>query len=235
MHNRHFYLAFLLLALYGLHTTTHAETRLYNVEVIIFTHNNGAGDGEHAVRADLDNTGFFSEQRVTGLSSSSHRMGPASYSLQNDGAHTVLLHRAWRQPAVRASAATAYPVQTEPYSASRVDGTIRLLRGRYLHLDIDLLLHLAQDNATREPGTDSHASAYRLREKRRIKRTQMHYFDHPRFGVLAMVTAHRPVSKDGNDTQEQQPVKDTSQAGASASQTAGSAAENTSSPEQSSE
>jgi hypothetical protein len=33
---------------------------------------------------------------------------------------------------------------------------------------------------------------FRLAEKRRITSSELHYFDHPRFGMLAMVTPYEP-------------------------------------------
>jgi hypothetical protein len=75
-----------------------------------------------------------------------------------------------------------------------VTGTLTLTRGRYLHLDIDLLFQ-------RQPNTPQLFSffgfgnagntpeRYRMTQQRRLKRNELHYFDQPKFGVLVMVTA----------------------------------------------
>ena len=170
--------------------------RLYDVEIIVFSHNTGHDQGETwqqpgdgAGRA----TGQFQDNRFTELSSSRYRLGPVRYSLQADGAYTVLFHRAWRQQASSPSNVADYPLHSFSNDTnSSVDGAISLVRGRYLHLDVDLLLMHASGGAPGQysdgPGS---TPAYRLREKRRIKSSELQYFDHPRFGLVAMVT---PVS-----------------------------------------
>ncbi|MGB5622673.1 MAG: hypothetical protein WBN65_09290, partial [Gammaproteobacteria bacterium] len=53
-------------------------------------------------------------------------------------------------------------------------GTVTFFRGRYLHLDLNLNLG---DGAGRE-----------LRERRRVRIGERHYFDAPNIGVIATVT-----------------------------------------------
>lgn len=60
-----------------------------------------------------------------------------------------------------------------------VDGSVALLLGRYLHLDADLAYV-----ATRNDGT---LGSYRLKERRRMRRDELHYLDSPRLGVVARV------------------------------------------------
>ena len=120
------------------------------------------------------------------------------YSLQRSDGYSVLFHRAWRQVAYNQSQAADYPVHS--FSDDRrnsVEGTVRLERNRYLHLDVDLLLMNAADAApgqySGEPGS---TPAFRLREKRRIKSSELHYFDHPRFGLLAVITPYTAPHKE---------------------------------------
>lgn len=186
-----------------------AATKLYDVEIIIFTHNTRSDQGEawHLSEAEAGRVqGGFQRNRFTELSASGHRLKPVRYSLQQGGEYTVLYHRAWRQLAYSPSRAVDYPVQAMPNdSRNSVEGAIRLVRGRYLHLDMDLLL---RDNATHPPGYYAEGPgitpAYRLTEKRRIKSSDLHYFDHPRFGVLALVTPYSaPAQTEEENTGEQ--------------------------------
>lgn len=89
-------------------------------------------------------------------------------------------------------------------------GLMRLRISRYLHVDLDLTYRIPQEvqyNAQRdalmetitlapednrfvftsEPVTTVAQRSYRLRESRRIKSKEVHYFDHPLFGVLLYV------------------------------------------------
>lgn len=185
-----------------------AAPELYDVEIIIFSHNTRSDQGEvwrepEAAAGPL--RGGFQRNRFTELSASNHRLKPVRYSLQQGGEYTVLYHRAWRQLAYSPSRAVDYPVQAmSDDRRNSVEGTIRLVRGRYLHLDMDLLL---RDNATHPPGYYAEGQgitpAYRLIEKRRIKSSDLHYFDHPRFGVLALVTPYRAPAQTLEETGEQ--------------------------------
>ncbi len=169
--------------------------RLYDVEIIVFSHNTGQDLGE-TWQQPVDGAGRargqFQDNRFTELSSSRYRLEPVRYSLQSEGAYTVLFHRAWRQQASSPSNIADYPLHSFSNEAnSSVEGAISLVRGRYLHLDVDLLLMKAAGGA---PGQYSdgpgNTPAYRLREKRRIKSSELQYFDHPRFGLIAMVTPY---------------------------------------------
>lgn len=60
-----------------------------------------------------------------------------------------------------------------------VDGTVALLLGRFLHLDAELIA--AQVNSAGE------LSGYRLKERRRMRRNELHHLDSPRLGLLARV------------------------------------------------
>jgi hypothetical protein len=182
-----------------------AAPELYDVEIIIFSQNARSDQGEAWHQADAEAgraQGVSPQNRFTELSSSRYRLKPVRYSLQQGGDYTVLYHRAWRQLAYSPSRAVDYPVHAlSDDSRNSVEGTVRLVRGRYLHLDMDLLL---RDTGLQPPGHyadgPGYTPAYRLIEKRRIKRSDLHYFDHPRFGVLALVT---PVSAPKPNTAEQ--------------------------------
>lgn len=75
-----------------------------------------------------------------------------------------------------------------------VNGTLSLTRGRYLHMSLDLL-YQRQPNAPQLFSFFGFSNAgnspeiYRLTQTRRLKRGEIHYFDHPKFGVIAVVTA----------------------------------------------
>ena len=171
-----------------------AESKQYDVEIIIFANSNPSDYGEawpYADEAGQTLLGNYAGGRFTRLPASSHRLKPVRYSLQQGGAHSVLYHRAWRQLPVSPSRSVGHLVQaTATNSGYRLDGVVQLKRGRYLHLDVDLQL---LDIPLQSPGQFQESAAlpqaYRLKEKRRIRSSKLHYFDHPRFGMLALVTA----------------------------------------------
>ncbi|OGT33229.1 MAG: hypothetical protein A2W28_00320 [Gammaproteobacteria bacterium RBG_16_51_14] len=79
-----------------------------------------------------------------------------------------------------------------------VDGTIRIRSSHFLHVDVDLVYFIdTLSNTGSAPSRDSSDSAMSVRKKaeyvrmnetRKIKLNELHYFDHPMFGVILQVT-----------------------------------------------
>ena len=109
-------------------------------------------------------------------------------SLQRRQDYRVLIHDAWIQEGFEGE--LARPVEAalleqmpsrarsgrraRSSSGEAVTGTVTFVRGRYLHLDIDLNL--------------GDGAGHQLRERRRVRLGQLHYFDAPGLGVIATVT-----------------------------------------------
>ena len=89
-----------------------------------------------------------------------------------------------------------WPVYTPPELA--YDGLIRLRSSRFLHLDVDFAYfpelpeEPAPDLSAAEEATSvfegQSADYVRLTESRRIKLNEIHYFDHPMFGLIIQVS-----------------------------------------------
>ena len=109
-------------------------------------------------------------------------------SLQRRSEYRVLLHEAWIQDGFEGEAARPVDVglleQLKPVTGSSrrarsssgepLTGTMTFFRGRYLHLDLSL-------NLGDGPGRE-------LRERRRVRIGERHYFDAPQISVIATVT-----------------------------------------------
>ncbi|MBR9882989.1 MAG: hypothetical protein GYB21_04745 [Oceanospirillales bacterium] len=66
----------------------------------------------------------------------------------------------------------------------RVDGVIKVDRGRYLHFKPDLLL-------SRSAAAETASPRYRFKQSRRMRSEQLHYLDHPHFGMLVIINPLR--------------------------------------------
>ena len=55
--------------------------------------------------------------------------------------------------------------------------------------------------------TEDVPESYRLTQNRRLRRGEIHYFDHPKFGVLAMVTAVEAEPEDDDGEAQTIPLK----------------------------
>ena len=93
-------------------------------------------------------------------------------------------------------------------SKPALDGTLRVHRARYLHVQADLLYYRPADGDTRAPSNDDTGATtipdspdtahieqllaeedvtprlFRLMETRRMRSRELHYFDHPLFGMI---------------------------------------------------
>ena len=74
-----------------------------------------------------------------------------------------------------------------------IDGTIKIAQGKYLHMDLDLLYRTKA--ATRNEvdifgfrKEEDLPSVFRMQQSRRVRSGELHYFDHPVFGVIAIMT-----------------------------------------------
>ena len=82
-----------------------------------------------------------------------------------------LLHLLWQQPVEDREQAKALWVEE-----GRIRGLIRVSLGRYLHLDVDLLLT--------DPAT---GQSYRIIDHRRMRSEQLNHLDHPKLGILVQI------------------------------------------------
>jgi hypothetical protein len=162
--------------------TQFASAAQYDVEVIVFRNLGAHDDGEQWPDDTTTATGGFArsplQQGLENLPDSQFALNDVAGALQRSGAYQVLAHRLWRQTGYDRHSAVPYLVNTTQGSAHyELDGSITLIRERYLHLAIDLTL-------------TSSGSRYRLDETRRMRSGELHYFDNPRIGVIAKVTPY---------------------------------------------
>lgn len=179
---------------------------VYDVEIIVFRHKLVTDAGEHwpaVARTEPQGSGIMPQDGFGELDRSLYQLDGVRGGLRNSSGYEVLLHRAWRQVGYDAAHAIAYPINSNSESGRyHIEGSVKLVRERYLHLDVDLFL-TAGGNAPPGQYSDGAGDArvYELNEKRRIRSRELHYFDHPRFGMIALVTPY--------DAPEDEPEPDT--------------------------
>ena len=118
--------------------------------------------------------------------------------LRNSKNHQPILRVAWLQkdpPAERGASLRLHwgnPFTDVSQLGSRmvypVDGSVVLLAGRYLHLDAEMI-HTQSD-------ASGGLRSFRLKERRRLRRDELHHLDSPRLGLLVRAQrAEDPGSK----------------------------------------
>jgi hypothetical protein len=187
----------------------------YDVEIVVFAYRHPADNGEQwptSLPAETGAASIYSSDQTRELPVGAYRLNGISNGLRQSSAYAVLFHKAWRQPAYNSANAVGFPVYTAVGNGrNSIEGSVRLIRERFLHLDADLLM---VSGGSRSAVTDINAPytapQFELREKRRIKSNVVYYFDHPHFGMIAMVTPY--VSPDEaqqaieEDLQEETPA-----------------------------
>lgn len=110
-------------------------------------------------------------------------------------AYEPLVHAGWVIPGLPEDEATPFDLKT--LGVLNPSGTVKVHLIRYLHITLDLT-YQASNAPTSAPssvdGLDEIVvgQKYRLKATRRASSNELHYFDHPAFGVLVRIT---PVPK----------------------------------------
>jgi hypothetical protein len=94
--------------------------------------------------------------------------------------YTLLGHAAWTA-VVPALGRTTAPLADVLAPTSPLTGSVAVQRGQHLFLNVEV------DFLTHERGGTGELS-YGIRERRRVKFGERHYFDHAAFGIIARVT-----------------------------------------------
>ena len=174
----------LLLQSQGQAAAAPTSPNAYQVEVVIFR------SLTPPVNEDLNATaegrgfegpianGIAPPTLVRKLDASQMQLGGLAARLRSSGAWQVLAHSGWIQTATDWPKHAGLELGDLGLIAPDLHGNIYLERGQqYLHLGVDL--HLGGD-----PG-------WSLRELRKVKYNEKNYFDHPGFGVIAIVSPVR--------------------------------------------
>lgn len=168
------------------------------------------------------------------LSSAAFKLIKQRRQLDRSGRYETLLHTAWRQPVRKHGQPKKFYFQfpgggrspisreeTDPFAPKpRLQGTIAISRGRYLHADLDVVYRelrpprpagtsLPEGEVMEDPGIH----IYRLTEKRRMRRDELHYLDHPALGALIIAERYAmaeptPEEPEETDTAEPAPAAD---------------------------
>lgn len=156
-----------------------ASARSYAIEMIIFSNADDYERGTESWRAEpglpdtTRATPVAAGGAVTAVNRGAYRLSGAWQALRNSSQYRPLRHLAWIQRGRPKRLAPEILVGED--ANSDVFGTVQVSRARFLHLNMDLLLRDA-------------AGSYRFTNHRRMRSNELHYIDHPMFGVLVIAT-----------------------------------------------
>lgn len=152
----------------------YADSKSYKIEVLVFAQDQSSSEVFDQIESEIEWPRRLADlgnyQQVASEYMTLHGI---KAKLQRSTGYRPLLHVAWTQSIPANTVGTAVQLQNPPGS---VNGYFRVQRGHYLHMIVDLEY------------SPSGSLYYRLNEKRRFKFNEIHYLDHPKFGIIARVT-----------------------------------------------
>lgn len=180
-----------------------AKTESYAIEVIVFEHLALKGWTEEYWPEEIDrpnlqgSTSVFTRgAKPLWINKSGRSLGGSASKLNKQG-YRVLFHQAWTQVAYADKKSPTVLIENDQKVGSNLVGTVRLYKTRFAHVDFDLEFERRipvkvledfmknQNLATTESPTHWR---FHLKESRKIKPGELHYIDHPLFGVLVKIT-----------------------------------------------
>jgi len=171
----------------------------YNIELVIFRATTALGGAENwAAEAGTRN---FSNDSSAGeapsgdarevgrflksLPESQFQLLDIEKKLRASAGYAPLAHVAWSQTASAWGTRAGFALQRLGIDVAGMSGTVVLERGQFLHLGMTLAY--APANPPAGLGA-AQGTTFTLNEGRRVRFNERAYFDHPAFGVIALVT-----------------------------------------------
>jgi len=169
-------------------------SNVYNIEIIVFRTTSALGGAEDW-SAEAGARNVAGEESASGaatvghfvaaLPSSMWQLGELENKMRASGVYVPVAHTAWAQTASSWGTRAGFTVQKLGIEVPGLSGTVFLERGQWLHLGMSLTF--AMPNPPQGLGA-APDTAFTLNESRRVRFYERNYFDHPAFGVIALVT-----------------------------------------------
>jgi Peptidoglycan-binding protein, CsiV len=167
-----------------------ANQTVYTVEVIVFRNLSGAGGPEDWGAKAVARGPETPESPVTGrfvqaIPAAQFQLNDIAAKLRSTTNYQPVAHFAWQQTASSWGSRAGFTIAKLAGNVPGLSGIVFLERGSYLHLGMSLSYQASSppEGLGATPGT-----VFNLSESRRVKFFERNYYDHPAFGVIALVT-----------------------------------------------
>ncbi len=115
-------------------------------------------------------------------------LGKIIADLSSSARYNLLKQLAWIQPAINKNDAPVVSIGEQP----TISGQVRFYSKKLLFIELELRFNRPLTNIpdTTVPYSSGYyqTPVYIIKETRRLKLNEIHYFDHPRFGALVKVS-----------------------------------------------
>jgi hypothetical protein len=195
----------LILTLFSLTATVHAEeVPNYTIEVIVFENHALRGWTEEQWPSEIELPVIEGSTSLSTTGEPPLYLQEGKKSLEQvakkmSRGYRILFHQAWSQKTVDSKKAPTAFIENDRVAGvngTHILGTVRLYKTRFAHVEIDLEFEKGIPTRVREAFAANQQVAledlpnhwrFTLKEARKIKEGQLHYIDHPLFGVLVQV------------------------------------------------
>jgi hypothetical protein len=167
---------------------------VYNIEIIVLRTTSALGGAEDW-SAEAGARNIAGEESASGAATVGHFVAPLPPSmwqlgelenrLRASGVYVPVAHTAWSQTASSWGTRAGFTVQKLGIEVPGLSGTVFLERGQWLHLGMSLTYAMAAPPQGLGAAPDT---PFIINESRRVRFYERNYFDHPAFGVIALVT-----------------------------------------------
>jgi hypothetical protein len=168
-----------------------AATNLYEIEVVVFENRLSDLEGGELWARNPEKPASAGKDKPASTGKAppaDSGLSAAAAALEKSGRHRVLTHLRWRQSAEAKSVSKPVKISN---TTGGLDGSLRFYLSRFLIVEMNLALREMQSQGMFSGISENDTVVYRLNEPRRIKVSETHYFDHPKFGALVRVTQAR--------------------------------------------
>jgi Peptidoglycan-binding protein, CsiV len=167
---------------------------VYNIEIIVFRAATALGAAEdwsaeagaRSIAGDESGGGALQVGRfVAALPPAVWQLTELENRLRASGVYVPVAHAAWSQTASSWGTRAGFAVQRLGIDVPGLTGNVFLERGQFLHLGMTLTYAMSAPPPGLDAGPDT---PFTINESRRVRFYERNYFDHPAFGVIALVT-----------------------------------------------
>ncbi|MGH8296614.1 MAG: CsiV family protein [Steroidobacteraceae bacterium] len=170
----------------------------YDIEIIVFRAKVALGQPENwAAETNASATVAGGEassgsatigKLLAVLPASDYHLTSIASRLRSSGTYVPVAHAAWIQTASAWGTRGGFSLQSLGIDVPGLNGVVFLERGEFLHLGmtLDYTMQNPPPGLNAPPGT-----TFVMNESRRVRFYQRNYYDHPAFGVIALITPAR--------------------------------------------
>lgn len=119
--------------------------------------------------------------------------------LESSARYNILLQQSWQQTGLSDTDAINVHIDTTTAEIpdngnnklkSSLQGTLKLILGRYLHLHTDLLYKRPKqsNDSTSATLNGRRYNEFEIKSQRKMRSNELHYIDHPLIGILVLVS-----------------------------------------------